>query len=125
MDIIRNSTVDAILARRSVRKYTSEKVSEAELDTLLQCGLWAPSARNAQTTMLVLIGRDLIDELEKEYMSTLDKAPKFMAGGFTYGAPHLDRTCPQGCSVLSIKEAMEDLIDRVPKELWMEVCSIV
>lgn len=89
MDIIRNSTVDAILARRSVRKYTTEKVSEAELDTLLQCGLWAPSARNAQTTMLVLIGRDLIDELEKEYMSTLDKAPKFMAGGFTYGAPHL------------------------------------
>ena len=89
MEIIRNAAIDAMLSRRSVRRYTPEKVSEAELDTILQCGLWAPSARNAQTTMLVLIGRDLLDELEREYMSTLVKAPKFMAGGFSYGAPHL------------------------------------
>jgi len=90
MEIIRNSAIDAILNRRSVRKYTDEKITEQELDTILQCGLWAPSARNAQTTMLVSIGRDLIDELEKEFMATLTEIPKFMTGtGFTYNAPHL------------------------------------
>lgn len=41
-------TSDAIYTRRSIRKYTSEKVSEDELHKLIAAGMMAPSAGNRQ-----------------------------------------------------------------------------
>jgi len=38
--------LDILFARRSIRKYTGEPVTQAEIDSLLQAGMAAPSASN-------------------------------------------------------------------------------
>ena len=43
-----NETIHTILERRSCRAYKSEQIKEEELETILECGLRAPSAVNAQ-----------------------------------------------------------------------------
>ena len=69
-ELIRNEVVNAILDRRSVRGYTSEPLTEDELYTLLQCGLWAPSGRNEQTTMFSVVRNDeLLQKLHNDAMS--------------------------------------------------------
>ena len=65
--IIVNDTVSSILKRRSVRRYRPEQLPQAELETILEAGLYAPSARNTQPWHLtVLRGTSVIDELTKE-----------------------------------------------------------
>ena len=40
--------LEAILGRRSIRKYTAEPVTEADIDTILHAAMAAPSAGNQQ-----------------------------------------------------------------------------
>jgi nitroreductase len=44
-----------IFARRSIRKYTAEPVSEADITSLLQAGMAAPSAANRKPWHLVAV----------------------------------------------------------------------
>jgi nitroreductase len=39
---------EAIMKRRSIRAYTSEEVSEEEVEKLIEAARWAPSAGNIQ-----------------------------------------------------------------------------
>jgi nitroreductase len=48
-------SMDVILARRSVRKYTDRPVSEEQLTKLLEAGMAAPSAKNRQPWHFVLV----------------------------------------------------------------------
>ncbi|MDL2313963.1 nitroreductase family protein [Desulfovibrio sp. OttesenSCG-928-C14] len=48
-------TLKAIHSRRSVRKYTAEKVSEQDLRKLLDAAMVAPSAGNAQPWHFIII----------------------------------------------------------------------
>lgn len=81
-ELIRNEVVNAIMDRRSVRGYTNEALTEDELYTLLQCGLWAPSGRNDQTTMFAVVQDEkLMDKLHEEALS----GTPFKC--FYYGAP--------------------------------------
>lgn len=76
--MIQNPVIQAITERRSVRRYTGEKLTQEQLETIAQCALWAPSAMNQQTTKIVVTqDRALIEELGAD------------AGrqGFDYGAP--------------------------------------
>ena len=41
-------TIQAILSRRSIRKYKPIQVSDEELSTMLEAGLYAPSGGNCQ-----------------------------------------------------------------------------
>ncbi len=41
-------TLDAILNRRSIRKYLPKKVPSSAMDAILQAGMTAPSACNQQ-----------------------------------------------------------------------------
>jgi len=43
-----NSVIDAIMSSYSARMFTSEPVSDSEIDLILKCGIKAPSARNSQ-----------------------------------------------------------------------------
>ena len=66
----RNETINSILSRRSTRNYTSEPVSNEDLQEILNCGLWAPSGMNAQTTMMVAVhDRELLLKLH-QFLST-------------------------------------------------------
>lgn len=41
-------TIEAILSRRSIRKYTSEEVTDKQINMLLKAAMFAPSAVNKQ-----------------------------------------------------------------------------
>jgi nitroreductase len=49
------NVVEAIHARRAVRAYTSRRVEEGVLRSLLQAAVHAPSARNAQPWMFAVV----------------------------------------------------------------------
>jgi nitroreductase len=47
--------MEAILTRRSIRKYTGEPVSEEDLQTILRAGSYAPSAHNYQPWRFIVV----------------------------------------------------------------------
>lgn len=47
--------IEAILSRRSIRRYTKSPVPQAIADKVLECGFAAPSARNRRPLRFVLI----------------------------------------------------------------------
>ena len=53
-----NPVIDAILTRRSIRKYTDEPVSREEIITILEAGRWAPSGLNNQPWRFMVITKD-------------------------------------------------------------------
>lgn len=72
-----NDTIKTILDRRSVRGYDSTPLTTETIKTLLDCGNWAPSAMNHQTTtMIATQNQELLIELATEF-----------GGAFYYGAP--------------------------------------
>ena len=58
--------IEAIFARRSIRKYTVEPVSEADIKTLLEAAMAAPSASNRKPWQFVVVTeRQMLDALAK------------------------------------------------------------
>lgn len=56
----------AITGRRSIRKYTHQKVDEKKILEILEAGRWAPSGRNIQPwRFIVITKRDLLGKLNK------------------------------------------------------------
>lgn len=49
------AVMDVILSRKSVRKYTAEPLTEAEIETLLRAGMAAPSAKNIQPWSFIVV----------------------------------------------------------------------
>lgn len=59
-----NETLDTILKRRSIRSYSDKKISNADMQTLLNAALHAPNARNQQIWHFsVLQSRDQMDKM--------------------------------------------------------------
>ncbi|MGD0057354.1 MAG: nitroreductase family protein [Methanomassiliicoccales archaeon] len=70
--------MEAILSRRSVRKYTSEPVSEDAVKELLRAAMSAPSAGNERPWHFVVIrDRKTMGEIQKfhPFARMLDEAP--------------------------------------------------
>lgn len=53
--MIHNQVTDAILARRSVRVFEDCSITKEELDTIVECGRYAPNARNFQTYRITVV----------------------------------------------------------------------
>jgi nitroreductase len=65
-----NAVVDAILSGYSVRKYTTEPVTDKQLDLILKCGIKAPSANNRQPWKFTVIRDDsTMKEIIKDVVS--------------------------------------------------------
>ena len=52
---VKNQAIENILTRVSVREFTGEKISEAQLDTLLRAAMSAPSALNKQPWAFIVV----------------------------------------------------------------------
>ena len=50
-----NPTIQTIMTRVSVREFTGEKISEAQIDTLLRAAMAAPSAINKQPWAFIVV----------------------------------------------------------------------
>lgn len=58
--------MDIMLARRSVRQYTSEEIPEAKLDKILKAGLLAPTSMNRQPCEFYLVkNREILTKLSE------------------------------------------------------------
>ena len=78
-----NETISCLLNRRSVRAYRPEQIKPAELETILQAGLYAPSAMNLQSSIMLVIQ-------DRETISMLSRLNAEVMGRDTdpfYGAP--------------------------------------
>ncbi len=58
-----------ILDRRSIRKYTDQKVAEEDLDLILESGRQAPSGENAQPWRFIVVR----DQKNKDFLSYIGK----------------------------------------------------
>ncbi len=70
--LIHNQVTDAVLSRRTVRSYSGQKLTEQQLQTLMQCALWAPSGRNAQPCLVrVVQNKEMLDRLNWDFKDTV------------------------------------------------------
>ncbi len=53
--VMENQAINTIMTRVSVREFTGEKISEAQLDTLLRAAMAAPSAINKQPWAFIVV----------------------------------------------------------------------
>jgi nitroreductase len=74
----KNQVVDCIMSRRSIRAYKPEQIKDEELQTILECGINAPSARNSQPwEVRVIRDKETIDNLNKEVIADMiEKRPE-------------------------------------------------
>ncbi len=74
--IIENDVVKTILDRRSIRKFKPDQISEDQLETIVQCGLNAPSGMNLQSWHLVVVqDKALLDEISAEFVKMVKQNP--------------------------------------------------
>lgn len=91
--------VQTIFARRSIRKYTGEPVSEEAIETLLKAAMAAPSASNRKPWQFIVVTkRETLDALAKAHRhgKMLFEAPLCIAvcGDLT----EMERFWVQDCS---------------------------
>ena len=57
-------TLEAILSRRSIRRYTGSPLSEEIITDIIRCGMYAPSATNKQPWRFIVINnRSLLEDI--------------------------------------------------------------
>lgn len=74
--------IEAILTRRSIRSYTDEPVSEADIETILRAAMAAPSAGNQRSWRFVVsTKREVLDRMAEAtpYGKMLREAPLAIA----------------------------------------------
>lgn len=70
--------MEAILSRRSIRKYTTALISDGEIYELLKAAMSAPSSSNGQPWQFVVVtGRETLDDIPKfhPYSNMIKEAP--------------------------------------------------
>ena len=74
----KNQVVECIMSRRSIRAYKPEQIKDEELQTILECGINAPSARNSQPwEVRVMQNKEAIENLNKEVIADMiEKRPE-------------------------------------------------
>ena len=77
-----NETLNTLLHRASPRSFRPEHIEKEKLDLILQAGLKAPSGKNAQTPVFIVVTRD--ETVEK--LSKLNAAVMGMDCDPFYGA---------------------------------------
>ena len=64
MNDLENPVINAILKRRSIRRYSGKPVNKSTVELLLKAGMYAPSARNQQPWhFIVITDRDLLTRI--------------------------------------------------------------
>lgn len=77
------STIDDLIARRSVRKYTDKMVPREVLEQILEAGSYAPTGMNRQSPIIVAI----TDKATRDKVSALNAGVNGGKNDPFYGAP--------------------------------------
>lgn len=61
-----NTVLDSLKDRRSIRSYKPEQITDAELDAVLEAGMYAPTGLNKQSPLMVAVqDREVIAKLSR------------------------------------------------------------
>ena len=72
-----NGVIDAIMNRRSIRKYKDTPVEREKLEQIVECGINAPSGMNAQPWQVrVVDNKEYIDSLTNIFIAKNPDAAK-------------------------------------------------
>nr|WP_322626453.1 nitroreductase [uncultured Flavobacterium sp.] len=84
---LKESMIDMILSRRSIRKYTDQQVSKELLDTIMKCAIFAPSALNKQPWEIRVIQKpEIIAEINKRFLD-FAQGKEFQGSAARYREP--------------------------------------
>ena len=78
-----NETLNTLKTRRSCRKYLPQQITDAELESVLEAGVWAPTAMNRQSPIIVVVQ----DEETRALLSRMNAAIMGTGQDPMYGAP--------------------------------------
>ena len=71
-----NETIQNILTRRSIRKFTDQMVSKEDLDIILECGKYAASGSGKQAGMMIAVqDPEMVERLERLNASVVGRDP--------------------------------------------------
>ena len=66
----KTAVIDNMLSRRSIRKYTDEQVAKKQLDTIMKCAIYAPSALNKQPWEIrVIQNQEILNEINQRFLN--------------------------------------------------------
>lgn len=82
-EMIDNQVIKTIMNRRSIRKYKPEAVARKTMDTILECGINAPSGMNKQSWEVRVVDDPIVMEQIKDAM--------------VVGNPDVDPDMVRGC----------------------------
>jgi len=82
-EMIDNQVIETIMNRRSIRKYKPEAVARKTMDTILECGINAPSGMNKQSWEVRVVDDPIVMEQIKDAM--------------VVGNPDVDPDMVRGC----------------------------
>lgn len=94
----KEAIIDNILTRRSIRKYTAEQVTKAQIDTVMKSAIFAPSALNKQPWEIrVIQNPKILKEINDRFLEFAQgkefqgSAAKYREPGFSifHNAPTL------------------------------------
>ncbi|MBI9080573.1 MAG: nitroreductase [Pseudodesulfovibrio sp.] len=83
-----NPVIDAILKRRSIRKYTDEAISREDIITIMEAGQWAPSGLNNQPWRFMVVTRD---DPRHDKLATCTKYAHIIRGSYACIAVMLEK----------------------------------
>lgn len=101
-------TMDAILTRRSIRKYLPEPVSRDMVKNILKAGMSAPSAGDEQPWHFIIIDRrDLLEKISEmhPYAKMLKNAPAVLLICADPNVPKFKDFWVQDCSAAARLQA--------------------
>jgi len=59
---------EGLLSRRSIRKYTGEKISDRDIELIIKAGMYAPSANNKRPWHFIVVDdREVIEKIMKAH----------------------------------------------------------
>lgn len=83
----KDAIISTILNRRSIRKYTEQQVSRSQIDTIMKCAIFAPSALNKQPWEIrVVQNQDILKEINQRFLN-FAQGKEFQGSAARYREP--------------------------------------
>lgn len=82
-----DAILNNILERRAIRKYTDQQVSQEQIDTIMKCAIYAPSALNKQPwEMRVVQNPEILKEVNARFLK-FAQGKEFQGSAARYREP--------------------------------------
>ncbi|HOO11635.1 MAG TPA: nitroreductase family protein [Bacillota bacterium] len=96
--------MELIKGRRSIRRFSKEKIDKKQLETLVEAAIWAPSGSNAQAWQFIVVDDEIMLQRLTAFLPGVLQAPPALICLCVDYRRELDRAGKLGCDVLGIMD---------------------